>query len=181
MLRKAPIKKQIKVGEFSNNYNNNKINEGWVLNFDCSTGRNFREKSPINWNPGLCFIPANNILLLPSYSTARTASNPWSWTLLYRQALITPYSCSAVGSRTKSSGTFWSTRALYLLSNSFHIIPWRLLPGIRSFGLHTIIYSSSLFLTICSLNFHILEISKLNMLCAQEKLKEFCVLHAFNA
>lgn len=45
MLRKAPIKMQIKVEEFSNNYNNNKIKEGQVLNFDCSYCQKFQKKT----------------------------------------------------------------------------------------------------------------------------------------
>lgn len=45
MLRKAPIKKQIKVEEFSNDYNTNKIKEGQVLNFDCSYCQKFQKKT----------------------------------------------------------------------------------------------------------------------------------------
>lgn len=78
MLRKSPIKKQIIVKEFSNNYYNNKIKEGQVLNFDCSYWQKFqKKKKQTNWNPGLCFIPAN-IFLLPTYSTACTVSKPQS-------------------------------------------------------------------------------------------------------
>lgn len=45
MLRKAPIKKQMKVEEFNNNSNNNnKIKEGQVLNFDCSYWQKFQGK-----------------------------------------------------------------------------------------------------------------------------------------
>lgn len=99
---KSPYKKQIKVEEFSSNYNHNKIKKGQMLNFDWSYWQKFQKKTLKATGIPACFIPANNIILVPSYSMACTVSKPWSWTLLYRQALITPFSSSAVCSRTKT-------------------------------------------------------------------------------
>lgn len=75
-----------------------------MLNFGCPYWEKFQEKNPKATGILACvlFLPTTSFCCPVTARHVQTVSKPWSWTQIYRQALITAFSSSAVCSRTKT-------------------------------------------------------------------------------